>query len=108
MKKFIAILLCLPTLAIAEFVTGNQLLSRMKSTSTIERAVAIGYVMGVADANQDITYCPPDNVTAGQAHDMVKQALEQIPSIRNQSADVIIQAVLGTEWPCKNNKGKAI
>jgi hypothetical protein len=109
MKKIISILICLPTMAMAEFVTGNQLLSRMKSTSTVERAVALGYVMGVADANQDITYCPPDNVTAGQAHDMVKKALEEIPSIRNNTADIIVQGVLVSEWPCKNQpKGNAI
>jgi hypothetical protein len=103
MKKIIAILLCIPSLAMAEFYTGNQLLTKMRSTSTVDKAIALGYVMGVADAHQDLAYCPPENVSAGQVHDMVKQALEVIPNIRNESADIIVQAVLSAEWPCKNN-----
>jgi hypothetical protein len=59
MKKIIAILLCIPSLAMAEFYTGNQLLTKMRSTNTVDKAIALGYVMGVADAHQDLTYCPP-------------------------------------------------
>jgi hypothetical protein len=109
MKKLIAILLCTPSLALAEFYSGNILLSKMQSTSSIDRSVAIGYVVGVYDTMKDVAFCPPANVTVGQIHDMVKQALEQIPSIRNNTGDIIVQGVLGAEWPCNHGKkGKAI
>jgi hypothetical protein len=109
MKKIIAILLCIPTIAMAEFYTGNQLLTKMRSSSTVERSLALGYILGVTDAHHGLTHCAPANVTAGQINDMVKQALEEIPSIRNNTADIIIQGVLAVEWPCKDQpKGRAI
>jgi hypothetical protein len=109
MRKLIATLLMVPSLAMAEFYTGNQLLTAMRSSSTVDKSIALGYVLGVFDSNQGITHCPPANVTAGQVHDMVKLFLEQAPSIRNSTADVIIQAVLMESWPCNNNpRGKQI
>jgi hypothetical protein len=109
MKKIIAILLCVPTMVMAEFYTGNQLLTKMRSSNTVERSLALGYILGVTDAHHGLTHCAPANVTAGQINDMVKQTLEEIPSIRNNTADIIIQGVLSVEWPCNHGKkGKAI
>jgi hypothetical protein len=109
MKKIIAILLCMPVMAMAEFCTGNTLLSKMKSASTVDQAMALGYVLGVHDANKSITHCSPQNITGGQVYDMVKLFLEQAPSVRNTSADLIILAVLMEAWPCQNKpKGKSV
>jgi hypothetical protein len=109
MKKIIAVLLMVPSLAMAEFYSGNILLSKMQSTSSVDRGVAIGYIVGVYDTTKNLAFCPPENVTVGQIHDMVKQALEQIPSIRNNTGDILVQGVLGAEWPCNHGKkGKAI
>jgi hypothetical protein len=108
MRGLIAVLLFTPTLAMAEFYSGNILLSKMQSTSHVERSVAVGYIVGVYDTMKEIAFCPPPNVTVGQIHDMVKKALEEIPSIRNNTGDIIVQGVLGSEWPCNRPKGKAI
>jgi hypothetical protein len=110
MRKLLAVLLLTPTLAMAEFYTGNTLLSKMRSTSLVDNSLALGYVLGVFDSNHSITHCPPANVTAGQVQDMIKQFLEQAPSVRNSTADVIIQAVLMEAWPCQSYKprGKSI
>ena len=102
MKKLIAGLLFVPSLAMAEFYTGNTLLSKMQSKSSVDHGLALGYVLGVHDAQEGLTHCSPANITAGQVHDMVKQALEVLPSIRNETADIIVQAVLSAEWPCKD------
>ena len=63
-------------------------------------AIGIGYIMGVVDAYGNITHCPPDNVTAGQLRDMVRNFLENTPSIRHLPANEIVGHVVKTAWPC--------
>jgi hypothetical protein len=106
MKKYIAVLLMVPTMAMAEFYSGNILLSKMRSGNAVDKSLALGYVLGVYDSFLNINHCPPPNVTAGQIHDMVQQALVEIPSIRNNTADVIVQGVLAAEWPCASRGGR--
>lgn len=84
----------------AEFYNGNDLLSKMQSTETIERGLALGYVMGVFDATRSIAHCPPDGITAGQVRDMVRQYLEANPGSRHIVADVQVVHVLKQAWPC--------
>lgn len=106
MKKVIfaaAAVLCFS--AQAEFKDGNRLYSEMTG-SQMNQMAAIGYVTGVADALMDISYCAPNNITAGQIFDMTKQYLEEQPQLRHVSADRIINRVLSRTWPCKNsNRG---
>ena len=104
MKKLLIALLMVPALARAEFFTGNKLLSLLQSNEVIERVQAIGYIQGVFDANMSLTVCPPSDVTAGQVKDMVKNYLENLPAIRNRSADRLIQDALKSVWPCSNNR----
>jgi hypothetical protein len=107
MKHLItASLLAICSAAQAEFWDGNKLLERMNGGQG-DRAIALGYVIGAADATRGIAYCPPSpTITAGQVYDMVKIALEQAPSVRHLSGDVIVGAALGVTWPCsKGNSG---
>jgi hypothetical protein len=109
MKKLLVALLMVPTMAHAEFFTGNRLLEKLNSTEFGERMQALGYVQGVFDAGQYIKHCAPDNagVTAGQAQDIVRNYLNQNPATRNFSADLLITDALKKIWPCASqNKGR--
>ncbi len=86
----------------AFFKDGNKLLSELNNNpgTSLLPAVGIGYIVGVTDALYGITHCPPENVTAGQIRDMVKNYLENTPAIRHLPANQIIVAVLRGVWPC--------
>lgn len=102
MKKWIAIAcLAWSTIAHAEFFDGNSLLAKMNSASLADEMVALGYVMGVADAHREVTYCKsPETVTSGQMRDIVKIYLERYPQTRHYTADVLVGRALGIVWPC--------
>lgn len=106
MKKWLAGLLLIPTVASAQFFTGNLLLQRMQSSDALERMLAMGYVIGVSDAGQGSTHCSGAQVTSGQTRDVVKQYLEQNPAIRDLHADIIVSVALGQAWPCPKNQKK--
>lgn len=106
MKKLIAALLMVPTMASAQFYTGNMLLQKMNSTETWERTLAMGYVMGVSDSQQNIGHCSGVSVTSGQTRDVVKQYLEQNPAVRDLSADLLTVIALGIAFPCAKNNNK--
>jgi hypothetical protein len=101
MKKALFSLLFVSLATSAEFMTGNALLSNIQSTDSTRKGFAMGYIAGVADANQSITYCPPESITLGQLRDMTEQYLISNASIRNLSADVLIGDMLNLRWPCK-------
>jgi hypothetical protein len=100
MKQLIVGLLFVPCIASAEFMDGNGLLSRMNDSETVPRMVALGYVQGVADVFARVKICAPQNVTAGQARDVVKQYLEINPDRRHYSADSLVLNALAQVWPC--------
>lgn len=107
MKKLIAAVLMVPTIASAQYYTGNTLLQKMNSTELYERSMAMGYVMAISDAYQNIAHCSGQRVTAGQTRDVVKQYLEQNPAMRDLSADALSMIALGLAFPCpKENNSK--
>lgn len=97
-KSLLAILLATAGVAHAEFIDGNKLLEMMRGNNT-ESGIAIGYVIGATDALTGSVTCPPDSVSAGQVRDIIRKFLEANPEHRNNSADVIIGAVLQRAWP---------
>lgn len=106
MKKTLIALLMIPTMAAAEFKTGNQLLANIQADSPIENAVALGYIMGISDITRGAGHCAPAEATAGQMRDMVKNHLIAYPQYRHTTADIIVTAVLGVAWPCKPTSNK--
>jgi hypothetical protein len=106
MRKLIAIALFVPSMASAEFFTGNKLLSLLNGT-TLDQVQALGYIQGVFDAHSSVIICPPGNITAGQVNDMVKNYLSNTPALRHYSADTIIGEALSKVWPCQD-KGKRL
>ena len=99
MKKLFLLLAFVSASASAEFYTGNDLWERLNGTE-VQRHFALGYVAGVADSLNNRIICMP-SATLGQTRDIVKQYLENNPSIRHYSADSLIQSVLSSMWPCQ-------
>ena len=100
MKKILATFLFVPAMAQAEFMTGNTLYKDMQG-DVIDQMMALGYVLGAADAVINVTVCPPAGVKAGQVYDIVKNFLEANPAIRHYSGDLIVKTRLEAVWPCK-------
>lgn len=98
MKKIIIIAALACGTAHAEFYTGNDLLERMNGTES-QKLIALGYVGGVSDSLNNRMICMP-SATLGQTRDIVKQYLENNPSLRHYSADSLIQSALAPIWPC--------
>lgn len=90
----------------AEFADGNKLLSDMTGDA-MDRMHALGYITGVFDAGRSIVHCPPNNVTAGQISDMVKNYLSNVPADRHLTGDTIVFKVLKATWPCAK-RGSAL
>ena len=103
-----AALVALCATAHANFKDGNRLLADLNNSSgsatQILPALGLGYIMGVADAYGGITHCAPENVTAGQIRDMVRNFLENTPAIRHLPANDIVGHVLKSAWPCAERK----
>ena len=104
MKKLIVSLLFVPTMASAEFLSGNSLLRDMKS-DVMDQMLALGYVMGVIDVFTNSTICPPPGITAGQVKDIVQRHLEDNPGSRHFTADSLIRNKLERIWPCAKGRG---
>lgn len=106
MKRLLPLMLIAS--AHAEFYSGNKLLELMQGSHT-EQMAALGYVIGAADATRGVGHCIPSQVTAGQVNDMVKQQLENNPSLRHITADIHVVYALGKAWPCpKKEKGQSL
>lgn len=101
-----ALLLCISAPASAEFLTGNELLERLRAKDEAPRILALGYIMGAADAGNTVNHCLPTNATAGQVRDVVHQWLEKTPTVRHHSADSIVNAMLGLAYPCQSGAKK--
>jgi len=98
MKKLL-ILLAFCGSAHAEFRDGNKLLSDLQG-DIYDRMHALGYIVGVADMGRGFVNCMPENATAGQINDMVKNYLINTPADRHLTGDVIVNKVLKAVWPC--------
>jgi hypothetical protein len=101
MKKLFAVLLFVPTIASAEFHTGNDLYSDLLSESTGKRMYALGYIAGVSDAGHGGSHCIPSTVNLGQIQDMTIDYLRKNADIRHLSADILVGLMLLERWPCK-------
>ncbi len=98
MKRIIIIAALVCGSAHAAFYTGNDLWERLNGTEA-QKLIALGYIGGVADSLDSRIVCMP-SVSLGQTRDVVKQYLENNPSVRHFSADSLIQNVLSSMWPC--------
>lgn len=88
----------------AEFWDGNRLYSHQTASSVYDQMLALGYVMGVADALAGVRICSPENATAGQKDDVVKKYLREHPALRHHTADSLVVRALERVWPCQERR----
>lgn len=107
MRKLLVGLLMVPSMASAEFLSGNDLYNRMTHTDNWWRMYALGYVVGIYDAHVRATICPPNenNVTAGQVRDIAEQFLLANPGLRDKTAESLVREALRQVWPCASRRG---
>jgi hypothetical protein len=100
MKKFIlASIAALSLNAHATyFIDGNKLLNEMDNNSG--RMYSLGYVVGVVDSLNQVVFCLPPTVTAGQIKDMIHNYLRNTPAERHLPASVIIANAFIGGFPC--------
>jgi hypothetical protein len=103
MRWLLLVLMVSSSTAHAQFLTGNNLLSDLQSSETVRRTFATGYIAGIADTLESITFCIPSGVNLGQLRDMTEQYLLRNSSIRNLAADVLVVGMLSQRWPCKHD-----
>lgn len=106
-KHIITLVLFSAGIAHAEFKDGNRLLADLQSSHVEDRVHAMGYIVGIADMGRGFINCMPENATAGQLRDMVRNYLENTPAERHFSADLIVNKILKTVWPCAK-RGSAL
>jgi len=93
-------------LAQAEFITGAQLLQLLNLPGEVPQNQALGYIVGVHDANKaEGGYCTPDDLTGNGLRDEVKAALPQAGALLNVGpANIFVIAYLKTAYPCADEK----
>lgn len=98
MQAFAAgVMLALSASANAEFMTSGDLLRRLNDNGAT-RLFAMGYIVGVSDAIQHASACPPPTLRVGQLVDYIRDGLEAMPP--NSWADQSIRALMRARWPC--------
>jgi len=112
-KRFLIVfaLLAVSTTASAEFKTGNQIISALKTCANDpgrcskedywSYLFAYGYLIGAFDAGHGVTHCSPPGITAGQVEAIFLQKVVEVPQYWNQSADRLVTAALATTWTCE-------
>jgi hypothetical protein len=85
---------------------GNALFDRCQGDDPDERerdtkvALCTGYVVGVADALDETSFCLSPGVTAAQIRDVVKFYLRDHPERRHYGASSLVTDALKEKFPC--------
>ena len=94
-----------PAWATSTWMTGNELLRYCNDDKS---GVCAGFVSGVMDADTTVRdwenraplVCTPDELTLGQAVDVVVAYLRDNPSVLHLSASSIVLNALYEDFPC--------
>jgi hypothetical protein len=97
--------------ASGQFVDGNKLYEMCTEkesgpTHYQDHAWCVGYVLGTYDTMKasglaaNLAICVPDEVNAGQLHDVIVKALEEHPEIRHYSGSMLVGAALRASFKC--------
>jgi hypothetical protein len=96
--------------ATAGFKDGNALKRDLETTELFSYGYGFGYVIGVADAYDQVFFCLPSGqsgVTAGQLKDVVLRYLKEHPENLHFTAPSLIFEALKKFWPCPQQTNPA-
>ena len=91
----------------ATFYTGNEIYARLSewksesASNVVAQSVGAGYVIGVYDALDGLSFCSPGGVNQGQIRDIVFNYLRDNPQIRQKDAYILVIQALNKAFPCK-------
>ena len=97
----------LATNCFANFYSGNEIYARLSewksesSSNVVQQSVGAGYVIGVYDALDGLSFCSPGGVNQGQIRDIVFNYLRDNPQIRQKDAYILVAQALNKAFPCK-------
>lgn len=107
-KKYFYIFSCLflSFNANAVFYSGNDLIEVCEATESdsvyFQKASECGaYIVGVYDSFADYEFCPPPNITRGQAVKIARKYISNNPELSHKQAVVLVLASLIDAFPCK-------
>ena len=102
MKKLITLLALICGSAQAQFYSGNELWSRLNSSSDtyVPQAYAAGFIAGVADSYDGMLFCIPARTTIEQTKDVTYRYLSANPQTRQQGAAGLVILAFMNAWPC--------
>lgn len=92
----------------AVFFDGNKLYDLLTHEASHNRGVGLGYLIGVSDSiNGRGKACVPDGVSARQLKDLVLSVLKELPNMRHEPADILVEAAYITAWPCEGQSRRS-
>lgn len=86
------------------FLTGNKLLQLCESNNIYEDALCAGYIAGVSDMVDNISFvqsCTPENVSMRQLQKIVVKNSYLVPEHLHRPAYQFVAVVLAATYPCK-------
>lgn len=90
--------------AVRGFLSGNKLYDYITGSDVTLQQDAVGYVGGVADAEESTPnkprFCMPEQVSRGQARDIVRNYLSAHPELRHYSASSLVVNSFIAAFPC--------
>lgn len=105
-RRILVLLVCAfaSQASLADFFDGNELKEWMDEKesdgSRFKSGLFNGYVSGVVDTGNDILFCTPEGVTAGQYTAVVIKYMKDNPEKWNQGASVLVIEALKAAFPC--------
>ena len=102
MKKIILfILLTVSTNVFSAYYTGENLITDIRSSSSIDRMVAMGYIYGVVDVYFTSCQIIFAGVSGNQLVQITKNYLEKHPENWNYTGESEVYLAISEKYPCK-------
>ena len=86
------------------FLSGNTLYGYINGSNPYDQNDALGFISGIADAETTLDkqrFCMPDQVSRGQAKDIVTNYLSAHPELRHYSAAYLAVTSFIAAFPCR-------
>lgn len=114
-RMFVVAFVVALSVAVADagsFKKGDMLWMDLTQQGTAGRQVAMGYIQGVWDTNEQLLntnrggmrLCYPDDVTIAKVVDVVEKHLRDNPEDRRFVASGVVMRAIFLAWPCEQER----